>query len=73
MAKNKMKTKRAAAKRFEFTATGKVKFKKAQQSTNTPLSRSSRRIKRALALDGELKRGDKKQVQTMVPYWKKHK
>jgi len=73
VAKNKMKTKKAAAKRFQFTATGKVMFKSAQQSSNTPMSRSSRRIKRALALDGELDQGDKRQVQTMVPYWKKRK
>ena len=29
MAKNKMKSKRAAAKRFKLTATGKIKIKKA--------------------------------------------
>lgn len=73
MAKNKMKTKKAAAKRFKFTGTGKVVFKKTQQSTNTALSRSSRRIKRALRLGGELHGGDAEQARTMVPYWKKRK
>lgn len=73
MAKNKMKTKRAAAKRFKFTATGRVVFKKTQQSSNTALSRSSRRIKRALRRGGELEGGDVEQVKAMVPYWKKRK
>ena len=73
MAKNKMKTKKAAAKRFDFTATGKVKHKRCNQSTNTPLSRSSRRIKRSLKLDGELVDGDAQQVKEMVPYWRKRR
>ncbi len=73
MAKNKMKTKRAAAKRFDFTGTGRVKHKRCNQSTNTPLSKSSRRQKRALRLDGELVDGDAKQVKTMIPYWSKRK
>ena len=73
MPKNKMKTKKAAAKRFKFSATGKVLYKKAQQSSNTPLSRSSRRIKRALRRGGQLAEGDAKQVQRMIPYFKKHK
>ena len=73
MAKNKMKTKRAAAKRFKITATGRVLFKKTQQSSNTALSRSSRRIKRALRRGGELEGGDVEQVKVMVPYWKKRK
>lgn len=71
MAKNKMKTKKAAAKRFKFTATGKVRFKRTQQSTNTPLSKSSRRTKRALRLGGELEGGDAQQAKVMVPYWRK--
>lgn len=73
MAKNKMKTKKAAAKRFEFTATGKVKYKRCNQSTNTALSRSSRRLKRSQKLDGELVEGDAKQAKTMVPYWRKRR
>ena len=73
MAKNKMKTKRAAAKRFKITGTGRVRFKKTQQSTNTAMSRSARRIKRALRRGGELLGGDAEQVKVMVPYWKKRK
>lgn len=73
MAKNKMKTKKAAAKRFQFTATGKVMYKRCNQSTNDALSRSSRRLARAQALDGELSEGDAKQVKVMIPYWKKRK
>ena len=73
MARKRMKTKKAAAKRFKFTATGKVRFKKTQQSTNTPLSKSSRRTKRALRLGGELVGGDAEQVKTMVPNWRRKK
>lgn len=73
MAKNKMKTKKAAAKRFEFTATGKVKFKRCNQSTNTALSRSPRRLQRALKLDGELCEGDAQQAKVMIPYWRKRR
>jgi len=73
VAKNKMKTKKAAAKRFKFSANGVVMYKKSQQSSNTPLSRSSRRIKRALRLGGQLEEGDAKQVRRMIPYFKKHK
>jgi len=70
---NKMKTKKAAAKRFTFTSTGKIKFKKTQQSSNTPLSKSNRRSKRALRLGGQLETGDAKQVRVLIPNWKKRK
>lgn len=73
MAKNKMKTRKAAAKRFTFTATGKVRYKKTQQSSNTPLSKSSGRTKRALRLGGELAEGDASMVRAMVPYFAKRK
>ena len=73
MAKNKMKTKRAAAKRLKFTSTGRVVFKKTQQSSNTPRSKSSRRTKRALRLGGELVGGDAEHAKRMVPYWRKSK
>jgi len=72
VAKMKMKTKKAAAKRFKFSATGKVLYKKSQQSSNTPLSKSSGRVKRALRLGGQLEPGDVKMVQKLVPYQKKH-
>jgi ribosomal protein L35 len=68
-----MKTKRACAKRFKFTATGKIRFKRTNQSTNTPLSKSSRRNKRALRIGAELEGGEVAQVKTLIPYWKKHK
>ncbi len=74
MAKNnKMKTRKAAAKRFKFTATGRVLIKKTQQSSNTPMSKSSRRTKRALRRGGELQAGDVAQARKMVPYYSKHK
>lgn len=72
MSKIKMKTKRAAAKRFHVTATGKMRYKKTQQSSNTPLSKSSRRIKRALRRGGELVSGDVEHVKRMCPYFKRH-
>ncbi len=68
-----MKTKKAAAKRFQFTGTGRVVHKRTQQSTNTPLSKSSRRVKRALRIGGELVDGDAHQVKVMIPYWRKRK
>jgi large subunit ribosomal protein L35 len=73
MAKNKMKTRKAAAKRFSFTATGKIRYKKTQQSSNTPLSKSSGRTKRAQRLGGELAPGDANMVREMVPYFRKRK
>ena len=72
MAKLKAKTRKAAAKRFKFTGTGRVLFKKTQQSSNTPMSKSSRRTKRALRLGGEVEGGSAKQVKGMIPYAKKH-
>ena len=71
--KNKMKTKKAAAKRFSFSATGKIRYKKTQQSSNTPLSKSSGRQKRAQRLGGELEQGDANQVRVLIPNWKKRK
>ena len=73
MGKVKCKTRKAASKRFKFTATGRVLVKKTQQSSNTPMSKSSRRTKRALRRGGELLSGEVKQVKGMVPYWSKSK
>jgi len=73
MAKNKMKTKKAAAKRFSFSANGKIRYKKTQQSSNTPLSKSSRRQKRAQRIGGTLEPGDASQVRVLIPNWKKRK
>lgn len=71
MGKNKMKTKKAAAKRFKVTGGGKIMHKRCNQSTNKPLSQSSRRKARRLAQDGELEDGQAKQAKRMIPYWKK--
>ena len=73
MPKIKCKTRKAAAKRFKFTANGRVLIKKTQQSSNTPMSRSSRRIKRALRRGGEMEGGDARQIKRMVPYSQKHR
>ena len=72
MPKVKPKTRKAAAKRFKFTSTGRVLIKKTQQSSNTPMSKSSRRTKRALRRGGEMLGGDLKQIKRMVPYSTKH-
>lgn len=53
MGKNKMKTKKAAAKRFKVTSRGKVMHK--QTGRGHLLSKKSRRRKRRLSQPKELK------------------
>jgi large subunit ribosomal protein L35 len=62
----KMKTKKAAAKRFSFTATGKVKFKR----TNKRHNLGSKGPKRKLHLRsaGYLFDGDVKHIEKCLPY-----
>ena len=50
MPKNKMKTKKSAAKRFSFTGTGKVKYKK--QNLRHILTKKSAKRKRNLRKPG---------------------
>ena len=52
MAKNKMKTKKAAAKRFKVTGSGKVMHR--QTGQRHLLSKKSRRRKRRLSMPKEL-------------------
>jgi large subunit ribosomal protein L35 len=61
-----MKTKKAAKKRFRFTATGKVKYKKASLRHN--LGSKSQGRKRKLRKAGTLFEGDVLAVTRMLPY-----
>ncbi|OFZ80943.1 MAG: 50S ribosomal protein L35 [Bdellovibrionales bacterium RIFOXYD1_FULL_53_11] len=65
----KMKTKKAAAKRFKFTATGLVKFKR----TNKRHNLGSKSAKRVLQLrkGGYVFEGDIKHVEKCMPYGSK--
>ena len=62
----KMKTKKAAAKRFSFTATGKVKFKRTNKRHNLGNKSSARKLK--LRKGGLVFDGDIKHVEKCMPY-----
>jgi large subunit ribosomal protein L35 len=64
--KQKMKTKKAAAKRFSFTATGKVKFKRTNKRHNLGSKNSARKLK--LRKSGMVFEGDIKHVEECMPY-----
>lgn len=64
--KQKMKTKKAAAKRFTFTATGKVKFKRAGKRHN--LGHKTSPAKRKLRKAGYLIPGDENHIERCLPY-----
>ena len=64
--KVKIKTKRAAAKRFQFTATGKIKRKKA--FLRHILTKKSSSLKRKLRKSGLVAPADVKRVVRMLPY-----
>jgi large subunit ribosomal protein L35 len=62
----KIKTKKAAAKRFSFTATGKIKFKRTGKRHNMGNKSSIDKLgKRA---GGYLFEGDMKHIQKCMPY-----
>ena len=61
----KIKTNRAAAKRFKATGTGKFKFKKANASHI--LTKKTRKRKRSLRLDQTLAASDVKSVKKLLP------
>jgi large subunit ribosomal protein L35 len=65
----KMKTKKAAAKRFSFTATGKVKFKRAGKRHN--LGHKSPGQKLGLRKAGYVFEGDVRNVERCLPYGSK--
>jgi large subunit ribosomal protein L35 len=62
----KMKSSRAAAKRFTFTGTGRVRYKK--MNKRHILSSKSTKRKRQLRNDGYLANGDAENVKRMLPY-----
>ncbi len=66
MAKNKMKTKKAAAKRFKITGSGRVMHR--QTGLRHLLSKKSRRRKRRLGMEAEVKGRRAKKISRMLPY-----
>ena len=64
--KPKMKTNRAAAKRFTVTGSGLVKF--ASQGHRHCLSNKSRKRKRQQRKANYMTPGDKQLVERMIPY-----
>lgn len=64
--KPKMKTNRAAAKRFTVTGTGKVKF--ASKGHRHNLSNKSRKKKRQQRLANYMVKGDAGLVARQIPY-----
>jgi len=62
----KLKTKKAAAKRFSFTATGKVKFKRTNKRHNLGNKSASRKLK--LRADGIVFEGDVRHIEKCLPY-----
>ena len=66
MAKNKMKTKSAAKKRFKTTGTGRIMRRQTGQSHL--LSKKSSKRKRRLSDEQEVTGGDAKQTKDLLPY-----
>lgn len=64
----KMKTKRASAKRFKLTATGKIKIKKA--NLRHILTKRSRKLKRDKRATGYVHASDMKRTMVCLPYAK---
>ena len=62
----KMKTKRAASKRFSVTANGKIKYKK--MGMRKKLSKKSKRQKRELNKPGMLSKAESGKMKTLLPY-----
>ncbi len=65
----KMKTRRAAAKRFEVTGSGKIRRRKAYKSHL--LSDKTRKRKRNLRKKAVVTKADEKRVRVALPYIKK--
>ncbi len=65
----KMKTKKAAAKRFKFTGTGKVKFKRTNKRHGMGNKTASRLL--GLRKAGYLFDGDVKAIEKCLPYGSK--
>lgn len=63
---NKMKTKRAAAKRFSSTGSGR--FRRNAAKRRHILSHKNRKLKRYLRQDKYVAKVDEREVRRMVPY-----
>ncbi len=64
----KLKTRKAAAKRFSATATGKIRYSKANKQHI--LTKKSPKRKRKLRLRGNVDKSNMKNVERMLPYLK---
>lgn len=62
----KIKTNRAAAKRFSVTGTGKIKHKKRGMRHN--LEHVKKNVKRGLRQTGYIADSDAKNVRELIPY-----
>jgi large subunit ribosomal protein L35 len=62
----KLKTKKAAAKRFRFTATGKIK--RGHSHARHILTKKTNKRKRLLDIDALVSKADQKRVEDMLPY-----
>ena len=62
----KLKTKKAAAKRFRFSATGKIKFKRVNKRHGLGNKSSKRKLK--LRPGSYLFEGDMKHIEKCMPY-----
>ena len=62
----KLKTKKSAAKRFRFTATGKIKFKRTNKRHNMGNKSAARKL--ALRSAGYLCDGDLNHIRKCMPY-----
>lgn len=62
----KMKTRKAYAKRFKLTGTGKLKYKK--QGLRHILTKKSSKRKRQLRKAGVLSTAETKKAKTLLPY-----
>ena len=62
----KMKTRKAAAKRYKFTGTGKIKYKK--QGLRHILTKKSSKRKRKLRKSGLLSKAEVAVARKLLPY-----
>lgn len=62
----KMKTRKSAAKRYSFTANGKVKYKK--QGLRHILTKKSTKRKRNLRHPATLSPAETRRIKTLLPY-----
>jgi len=62
----KMKTRKAAAKRYSFTGTGKIKYKK--QGLRHILTKKSSKRKRKLRSSGILSKAEVSVARKLLPY-----